>query len=170
MDKLTSEQKALITALQNSDDKSIDKDIKNIEREGGSFIVAPLVSLFTDTSSEIIQNRIYTLFLELKDTNSVEIFMQCITKHTTHPNIDKLVSTCWQSSLDFSPYILSFVDFIKKGNMLAAMEAITVISENINLIEKDTYTKLMQELSNVKSKDETINLLLGDLINTIKNT
>jgi len=131
MANLTNAQKALIEKLNNADEKSISGAISAIERAGGSFVVSPLVHLFMESKSQLVREQIYQLFCALKDQDSASTFVKSITAHVNNSHIHLLVSACWQSSLDYSTFLNDFLIFIEHGDIRSALEATTVITENL---------------------------------------
>ncbi len=59
-----------------------------------------------------------------------------------------LISSCWQSGLDYSAYISDIAKIYVSGDYVTAIECLTVIEESISKLSdrgKDDLVKLLQQ-------------------------
>ena len=106
--------------------------------------------------------------IKLKEANKVIVTKLKDEKYNDVFNA--ICSVCWQSSLDFSDYILLFFDLVVKKDILVSIEAMSVI-ENIltgNVYDKDKLQRGMKILKDFikKSDDEVKKLMISDFLVT----
>jgi len=117
--------------------------------------VVGLLTAFYDQSDEFTVRKTISGFLnDLKDQSACEEMIKEIRKKWKADTISMLVSSCWQSGLNYSQYSLDLAKIFLRGDYITAIECLTVIEESVH------------ELSEVR-KDEIIKMLAESPVSKI---
>jgi hypothetical protein len=107
-----------------------------------------LVSFYNESDNVSIKKLITEFLNDLKDQSSCEEVISEIRKRLKPETLRMLVSSCWQSGLNYSGYSSDFADLFLAGDYMTAIECFTVIEssvENLTRPEKDSIIKLIME-------------------------
>jgi len=127
----------LLQGLQAEDHKTVIDSIKQLRQSGKLSDITVLFDLLVSNKNEDVQHEILSLLNDVKDKNAVEIIVDAI-RDAKYASIQKeIVSICWESSLDFSPYVAVFVDVLIEAEFMTAFEAFTVIENFTEVIEEN---------------------------------
>jgi len=122
------------------------KELSEILQKGDSVLIAGAVELLRDEhpfigaiglltecydNSENIPLRksIEGFMNDLKDQAATEEIINEVRKPWKDDTISMLISSCWQSGLNYSDYLFDFVEVFLKGDYVTAIECLTVIEE-----------------------------------------
>ena len=157
--------------IKSEDVNTVLNTVKQIRKKGSTIIIPELISLLHTTSNNEIKKSITNLLDDLKDKKATAYIIEAINKKEYANIAHSLISSCWQSGLDYSNYLNIFVDLTIVSEYLIALEAFTVIEniqENINE-EKITLAinKLKENITIEKNQEKQI--LLNELIKVIQN-
>ncbi|MNE38290.1 hypothetical protein D3C80_1321840 [compost metagenome] len=113
------------------------------------------------------------LLQSLKDTPSIEPLMEAFKNPDNRPLQRKLLSTFWNSKLDFSDYLADFVLFGIEGDFLDALETITVV-ENFETVAPESailesQLLLTEYFGQTEGRDEQKDAILTDLALLLKD-
>jgi hypothetical protein len=107
-----------------------------------------LISFYDETDNSSLKRLITEFLNDLKDQSSSEEVIAEIKKEFKPETLRMLVSSCWQSGLNYSAYSSVFAELFLTGDYLTAIECFTVIEssvENLTRPEKDSLIKLIRE-------------------------
>ncbi|MFA5574255.1 MAG: hypothetical protein WC994_04290 [Brumimicrobium sp.] len=123
--------KAIINDLLFGDEEKALKAINEIKAEGDDNLILPLIELWNDTDSPKIEDAILELISDIKSTTSSEKVMEALT----NPKFEKLhlplLTTIWNSDVDYSEYLTDFVSIATQKDFMNTLECLTII-ENLN--------------------------------------
>jgi hypothetical protein len=110
--------------------------------------IAILTSFYDETEDHTIRKAIENFMNDLKEPSAnIEVINE-IRKQWKPDTTSMLVSSCWQSGLDYSDYSLDLAQIFLKGDYVTAIECLTVISETANKLsrkKKDEIIKIIEE-------------------------
>jgi len=107
-----------------------------------------LVEFYSKTDNSSVKRQITEFLNDLKDQPSCEEVIQELKKELKPETLRMLVSSCWQSGLNYSAYSPVFTDLFLTGDYLTAIECFTVIEssvENLTRPEKDSLIELIRK-------------------------
>lgn len=107
-----------------------------------------LVSYYDRSNDGAIKKLIREFLNDLKDKSLREEVIAGIQKKTRAETRQMLISSCWQSGLDYSGYSSEFASHFLDGDYMTAVECFTVIESSVNKIPRN-------------KKDELIKLIRG---------
>jgi hypothetical protein len=121
----------LITGLQSDNEILILNAIRQLYTDGTVELLPNLFKLYFLTKSEIIRKEILELLNNLKDKNACPYLVDAVIKYRGQEYYHQIVSSCWQSGLDYSQYLKVFIDLVIEQDLFTAVEAFSVVEGNI---------------------------------------
>ena len=122
--------KKIISDLNSDDSVKISKAVKLLETYGDSSVIRPLASRLLKNIPEKNKKEILELLSSLKDTSVVTEIMDVLGDQEFRAVRQLILSTIWNTKIDFSDYIDDFVLYATEGNLLEALDCLTII-ENL---------------------------------------
>ncbi|PWL27317.1 MAG: hypothetical protein DCO96_11255 [Fluviicola sp. XM-24bin1] len=165
--------KQILMDLATDDSKKISKAIKALEAHGDPSVIKPLSEKLLSGVSEKNQKEILELFSSFKDSNVTAEMMDVIEDEHFLPIRQLLLSTIWNTKVDFSDYIDEFVQIAVDGDFMETLDCLTII-ENLegpfmeeNILEAQLHLKNYLEQSG--DKDEQKAQLLSEIALLLKD-
>ncbi|PKP20944.1 MAG: hypothetical protein CVU05_07945 [Bacteroidetes bacterium HGW-Bacteroidetes-21] len=128
-----------------------------------------LASVYTQNNDQEIKNIIRDFFNNLKYTAAVKVILEMISTEKDADTKFMLVSSAWQSGLDYSENLSLFISLLIEKDFLLAFEAFTVIESSIDFIPNEKAKILLAEdiRKKQKSMSEDMVKMTDDLINML---
>jgi predicted DNA-binding protein len=129
----------------------------------------PILSSFYDkTENLIIRKTIEAFMNDLKDQSVTKEVITEIRKPYKQSTIAMLVSSCWQSGLNYSEYLKDLAEIFLSADYLTALECFTVIEESAHVLtrkKKEEIISLIDDYPHSQSneKEKLANELIGIL-------
>jgi hypothetical protein len=167
----TSEKKVMELALKLNDINishvvaAIDS-LRNQDPFSGA--VRLLANLYDGTNTDEIREHIRNFMNDLKDSSVREEVITEITGPHDQGTLTMLVSSCWQSGLDYSPWVSDLALVFCNSDFATALECFTVLEESSHALtpqKKKELIKILKESDNRKVPEKSA--LAGDLISTL---
>jgi hypothetical protein len=124
-----------------------------------------LTSCFDKTDDVSIRKEIGEFMNDLKDQTACEEVIKEIRKKWKAVTISMLVSSCWQSGLDYSAFSADLARVFTEGDYVTAIECLTVIEESVPEMSREQKDEIIKFLKDspvppVKEKTElTVELI-----------
>jgi len=138
----------LLDKLTSSETKDVVKAIKSLKIHGNENTIEPLLKCFVDTTNIAIHNEIVDLLNSIKSTKVPAVLIDCLQKEEFIPAKQTMLSSIWNSNLDYTPYLSEIVQAAQTGEMMDAMECLTILENMEGTLSED---KIMDALVNLKS-------------------
>ena len=136
-------------------------------RESPSFegAIGLLVSLYDRSPDQSLKKIIADFMNDLKGNSVCSEVVAEINKKRKPETITMLVSSCWQSGLDYSDYCKDFAGIFLSADYFTAIECFTVLEasvESLNRSQKNEVIKIIEKgrLSSDDKKYPLVNELL----------
>jgi len=133
----------IISGLKSNDTKVVNESIHQLREEGQLQDIVILFDLLLKQPSEEIKDTILKFLADIKDKKADQIFVNAITEEKYSSIRKEITGICWQSSIDFTPYVSVFVDVLIQSDFETAFEAFTVIENFTSKINEDE--KILQQ-------------------------
>lgn len=127
-----------------------------------------LTETYNNTEDQIIKDKICEFMNDIKESAAREEIIHEIKGNYKNPTIAMLVSSCWQSGLDYSIYISDFARAFNNGDYATALECYTVIEEslkNLSRKERDNIIMILEEGKTGNLPDKSA--LLAELVSML---
>ena len=128
-------------------------------------VVSLLTALYDSSDEFTIRKTISGFLNDLKDQSVCAEIIEEIRKKWKPDTISMLVSSCWQSGLDYSDYSLDLARIFLKSDYVTAVECLTVIEESVDELSSSRKSEIIKILekspvSEINEKKElTIELI-----------
>lgn len=117
-----------------------------------------LVSLYDRTGEDDIRRATESFMNDLKDQSAAAEVISEIRRRWKPQTISMLVSSCWQSGLNYSSFSSDLADVFLIGDYVTAVECMTVIEEFIDDVDrnkKDEIIKKIEQNTLTAGKEKT---------------
>ncbi len=108
--------------------------IKKLRHSGNRDIIPEIIDLISSDFSDEVTNACAGLLNDLKDKKSAGMIPEAILQNRHRKNLDRIVASCWQNGLDYSPYIDLFIDLVIEEDFMTALESFSVVEQNIHAL------------------------------------
>lgn len=123
--------KQLVDELGSGNQAKISASIKALQANGDITILEPMVALLSTDISDKIKAEVIEFLSSLKDTDAVDEILRLLKDSNYLQTRQILLTTIWNSPLDYSYYLPEFVEIAIEGNFMEALDCLTII-ENMN--------------------------------------
>ena len=120
----------IIEDLNSDDTVTITKALKSLETYGDTSVIRPLAQRLLKDIPEKNKKEILELLSSLKDTSVVSEIVDILGEQEFREIRQLILSTIWNTKVDFSDYIDDFVLYATEGSLLEALDCLTII-ENL---------------------------------------
>ena len=134
--------------ILNKDNNKVITEAIDLLRQEKPFegAIGLLTAFFDKTNDFSIRKNITGFMNDLKDQSVCQEVINEIRKQWKPDTISMLVSSCWQSGLNYSEYSLDLAKVFLKGDYITAIECLTVIEESVRELSKATKEEIMKML------------------------
>jgi len=143
--------KKLTSVFSDKNNKLITEAIELLRNEQPfEGAIGLLVSLYDRTGEDDIRRTIQSFLNDLKDQSAAAEVISEIRRGWKAQTISMLVSSCWQSGLNYSSYSSDLADVFLTGDYVTAVECITVIEEFIDEVDRNKKDEIIRKLEQSK--------------------
>ncbi len=131
--------------------------------------IALLVSFYDRTEDTLVKKAIERFMNDLKDQSVTNEVITEIRKPFGQPTISMLVSSCWQSGLNYAEYSTDLADVFLKSDYITALECFTVIEESTQQLTRKKKNEIIDLIeANQPSSENEKSVLAHELISILK--
>jgi len=105
-----------------------------------------LTEFYDGTDDFSIRKSISGFLNDLKDQAACEEVIKEIRKKWKSDTISMLISSCWQSGLNYSEYSADLAKVFLNGDYITAIECLTVIEESVNDLSEPLKKEIIKML------------------------
>lgn len=175
--KITNKQRKskvekLMIELASNDLKKINVALDSLQVHGDVSILEDLFEIaFNQTDAAIIE-AIKEFLSSLKNSDAQTVVMDLLLKTDDLERQKFILSTIWNSPIDYSEYLDEFVQLATEGDFLVALECLTVIENldgpfsEVSLMETQL---LLKEYYEKGEKDDQKNHMISEIALFIKD-
>ncbi len=163
----------LVDDFSKGDSKTQLKALKSLQIHGDETAVTPLINVWIKGLSEPVEKELIEFFSSLKNTDSTEEIMNAVNNPKFKEKRRELLSTIWNTKVDYSDYLSQFVGIAIEGDFMDTLECLTII-ENLegpfseeNLYESQLHIQKYAE--NRKSTTDEKATLMSEIAILIKD-
>lgn len=162
--------KKLVETLNKDNNISITDTIELLRKEKPfEGAIGLLTAFYNKTDDMSIRKTIAGFINDLKDQTACEEVIKEIRKEWKPDTISMLVSSCWQSGLNYSVYSPDLARVFLTSDYVTAIECLTVIEDSVNELSKslkDEIINIIQE--STVSQDNEKKPLIFELISILE--
>lgn len=165
-------KKELMAQLASSDDAVVIKALNELEGDGDASFIPLMINLL-ETGSDQVVSIIVEMLSSLKDSSAAKEIIE-VLREEENPAVKQLVlSTIWNTNIDYSEYLPDFVLWACEGDYLVALDCLTIIENTVfnaeerHILEAQWHLKEFFESS--PTMDEQKKQIISDIAEFIKN-
>ena len=159
----------LINKLQSADTGIVLEAIQRVKESSTVNIIPHLFELINENTQNIIKKDILQVICDIKDRNAVPVLINEISTKDFGFDTAEVIATFWQSRLDFSKYLSTFIKIFIERDYQTALEAFTVVEESLYNINRDIQQECIHILqSNVKHISKEKQPLFNEMLKLLK--
>ena len=138
----------LLNEILNKDNNIMITEAIELLRQEKPFegAIGLLTAYYDKTNDFSIRKTITGFMNDLKDQSVCQEVIEEIRKQWKSDTISMLVSSCWQSGLNYSNFSLDLAKVFLEGDYITAIECLTVIEESVHNLSKATRAKILKML------------------------
>ena len=150
-------------------DDIVIKAIETIREAGNIKDLENLAKKYSETDSEEIKTLIFNVFADLKIQEAANTVVDLIKSVGDADTVKMLVSSCWQSRLDYADYFETFIDLVISAPFEISFDAFTVLENFENKIQEERKAELIDYVkSNIAKSTDDNKTFATELINIIE--
>ncbi len=160
------ETKRLAERLFSANDGEVLTVIREIRERGDPSLIEALLKVYDTTSSPGVIHAVAGVIRDMKSQAAVEKLFPALQNISDPERRRELIAACWQSGLDFSRYIGTFLEIFTEADYLTALEAFSVIENALPFLnDRGTLERHLAFLKErVPPSDDPRHSLFGALI------
>ncbi len=146
----TDKQKQYLVDLQSDNSALVLKTMEAVRENGTVALFPQLFNVYQNTSSEDIRQAFLNIIRDVKDKQAPEIIASEIFNREWDARVAEVLSSVWQSGLDYGKQIEVFVHFVKNEDLNVCMEALTCIEEffyNQSVSNRDEIRQMLKDIA-----------------------
>lgn len=153
----------LADLLDKNNDLSISEAVEMLREEQPFEGVIGLLSSYYDRAEDHLAKKAIENFLnDIKDQSVRPEVIDEIRKEWKPSTLSMLVSSCWQSGLDYSGYPEVFATVFMNSDYFTAIECLTVFQESVHSISKEKKDEIISLLKETPFRHDDPRISLGD--------
>jgi hypothetical protein len=142
-----------LSSLLNKDNNNLINEAISLLRDEQPFegAIGLLTSFYNRTDDFAVRRTIEGFMNDIKDQSACIEVVGEIRKPWKDDTISMLVSSCWQSGLNYSAFSTDFARVFVKGDYITAIECLTVIEESASEFTKGVKDEIKKIVSDSSS-------------------
>lgn len=162
--------KEAVKKLQSKNNDVVVEGIRMMRDAGKLQTVRDIIGILSETKDEEVVNECAKFLMDLKDQKTSDIIIEAIKNPDYQHILPTLTSVCWQSRLDFSDHLDTFIDIVLTEDFRTAYEAFTVVENNASQVSEMEINKNITNLKeNAGDVNEEKKLMVIELISTLED-
>ena len=156
----------LLKRLWSDDTQQALTALRELRMVGHCDYLPELLKLLNESGKEEIRSELAQFLCDIRDKGCIPYIIDSLNDDKFQHVKNIIVSACWQSRLNYSDHIDTFIQIFIKEDYLTALEAFTVIEESILDIPEAKIEEYRNRLiSSIEDIDTEKKPLLKELIN-----
>ena len=164
--------KEVVKGLKSDDNKEIIKSLRALKIYGDASASPQIFHLLLNHHDDEVGEEVMKLLASLKDTQMESILIDAV-KNQKYKDIQQLLlSSMWQSGLNFSEHLLTLVEIALEGDFMVQVECVTIIENLEGPFQEEHIMESLLKLNNFFDQnvsDERKEKLMKELTIIIKD-
>lgn len=163
--------KQLLIKLESGDKTKILEALKGFKVHGDSSVITDLLKVWNQHNEGEISNEILQFMSDLKHNDSVTPIMEAVNSEV-YPNIRlNLLTSIWNSKVDYSEYLNDFIERAVKGDFMEALECLTIIENMEGPFQEHQFLDAqitLSEYAEIQNKEPKKEKLMSEIALIVK--
>lgn len=122
-----SKVKSILKDINSGDQKKIIKGLKALKVNGDDQVIIPIAEVWSKGVTPEVDEEITTFLGDIKSSTSSKYIMEVLTDKKYNTIHQSLLTTIWNSKVDYSEYLIEFVSLAVQSDFMVAFECLTII-------------------------------------------
>lgn len=124
-----------------------------------------IFNLLSKTNDSNTRRELSMFLCDIKDPAAVPKIITALNDERYRPVWSIITASCWQSGLDYTDYLDTFIRLLLKEDYMIALEAFSVIEQSFHLLEEKKMKHYRQKLiEGLKGVDKEKAPLVSEMI------
>lgn len=156
--------------LEKGTGREINDRIKLLRTEAPFGGALKMLAMFYDkTGDDNLRAAISGLFNDMKEMSAMAEVIESVSAVRKPDSRAMLISSCWQSGLDYSPFAVTLAEHFVSGDYMTSLECFTVLDTCASSINDNDRARIIIIMQEKKASWETPKQkLAGELIALLK--
>ena len=119
--------KAILIDINSGQEKKITDGLKALKVNGDDDVILPIIDVWNKGVTPATEKEIITFLGDIKSTSSAQSIMDILLNEEYNKIHLSLLTTIWNSKVDYSEYLVDFVSLAVKHDFMVALECLTII-------------------------------------------
>lgn len=152
--------KSILKDINSGQEKKVIEGLNALKVNGDDNVVRPIIDLWNKGVSTNLEQEIMEFISDIRSTTSAQIIMDVLLDEEYNDIHLLLLSTIWNSKVDYSEYIVDFVNLAVNHNFLVTLECLTIIEnlegpfEEHHILDAEIILREYAEEHNEKKSDD----------------
>lgn len=156
------------TRLRSGRDDVIIDSLQQLREEGSKELIKDIAAVFLMNPGEELAMQLCAFFNDLKEQDCAKPHVEFLIENSSFPYRRELIASCWQNALNYSAYLSFFTDIVFKSDYETAIEAFSVIEEDIDQLPAPERLELSKKIeSGLKNAENEKKALLQELLSVV---
>jgi len=135
----------LLKQLESKDQVLVIKALDKLEKVANINDLPSIIGVMAGLTESILVNHFTNFLSNIRSTGAPVVMAQFLADPSYAKIRTELARACWESQLDYSPYLLLFARLFIAGDFMLALEAFSVIESACQ--ERSVSKKVITEIS-----------------------
>lgn len=152
--------KTILKDINSGESKKIIKGLRTLKVNGDDQVIVPIVEVWNNGVSSEVEGAIITFLGDIKSSTSSQIIMDILLDKKYSAIHLPLLTTIWNSKVDYSEYLVEFVSLSIQYDFMIALECLTIIEnmkgpfEEHHILDAEIILREYAEKQQHKSTDD----------------
>ncbi|HLV42900.1 MAG TPA: hypothetical protein VKY37_11520 [Brumimicrobium sp.] len=119
--------KTILKDINTGEEKKILDGLKTLKVNGDDNVIQPIIEVWNKGVSPVAEREIVTFLGDIKSTSSAQSIMDILLNEEYNEIHLALLTTIWNSKVDYSEYLVDFVTLAVRHDFMVALECLTII-------------------------------------------
>lgn len=162
----------LIQDIEQGNEEQIGNALKSLQVHGDISIIKPLIIRWSQGVSEKTEQQILSFIGDIKISDSAAQIVEFLEDNSFKNIRQKLLTTVWNSKVDYSDFLSNFVGIAVHGDFMEALECLTIIENMEGPFQEFQFLDAQVELSDfteMKNVTEQKKQIMSEIAFIIKD-
>ncbi len=119
--------KAILKDIHSSESKKIIAALKALKVHGDDHVIIPIAEVWNKGVNPKVEEEIIRFLGDIKSRKSAQFIMEILLDRNFNTIHLPLLTTIWNSKVDYSAYLVEFVSLSVQYDFMVALECLTII-------------------------------------------
>ena len=119
--------KSILNDINSGEPKKIIKGLMALKVNGDDQVIVPILDLWNNGVTSEVEKEIITFINDIRSSTSSQIIMDALLDKKYHAIQLPLLTTIWNSLVDYSEYLVEFVSLAVQSDFMIVLECLTII-------------------------------------------